>query len=349
MKGTPGVQAMGPGNTLSPADVRTQPSSNTSYCEIRDDFLAVTLPVVYSLIFIISLLSNLLALWVFWRHTQKTTSITVYMRNLALSDLLLALCLPFRVAYQSQSGPLMLCTAVGAFFYLNMYVSIMFLSLISLDRYLKLIWPLKQFKIHTLPCSTVAARVVWLLCSVFTLPFFFETRREGPCNHKCFHFKSKSLLGAVLNMVAVVTFFIHLLLFLYFYGKISSRFHKVSSGEAQQQIKRMSHRAVRKIFVVLAIFIVCFVPYHVIRVPYILAQAGVITSMQWKQVLHLVNELVLCISALNSCLDPVIFFFLSSSFRRAVLCTLQGKLKRALLRNQGAQIHSKSVTEAGLD
>ncbi|XP_005301375.3 probable G-protein coupled receptor 34 [Chrysemys picta bellii] len=340
---------MGSWSTLFPATEFTQPQTNSSVCEIQDGFLAVTLPVLYSLIFIISLLSNMLALWVFWRHTQRKTSITVYMRNLALSDLLLSLCLPFRVAYQNQSGPLILCTVVGAFFYLNMYVSIMFLSLISLDRYLKIIRPLQQFKIHTLPCSTVAARVVWLTYAIFTLPFFFETREKRPCANKCFHFRSKRPLGAALNMIAVATFFIHLLLFLYFYGKISAKLHEVSSGKVQQQSRRTSSRAITKTFVVLVIFTVCFVPYHFVRVPYILAQLDVISSTQWKQALHLTNELVLCISALNSCLDPVIFFFLSSSFRKAVLCAIQGKLKRALLRNQGALNHSKSITEPGLD
>ncbi|XP_067405892.1 probable G-protein coupled receptor 34 [Emydura macquarii macquarii] len=318
---------MGYVSTPLPASVHTPTQSNASLCDIRDDFLAVTLPVMYSLIFIISLVSNVLALWVFWRHMRRTTSITVYMRNLALSDLLLSLCLPFRVAYQNQSGPLMLCTVVGAFFYLNMYISIMFLSLISLDRYLKLIWPLQQFKIHTLPCSTVAARAVWLVYAIFMLPFLFENRKEGSCNEKCFHFRNKSTLGAALNMVVVAIFFVHLLLFLYFYGKISARLRKVSSGKAQQQSKQPSRKAITKTFVVLVIFSVCFVPYHCVRVPYILAQVGIISSIGWKQVLHFANELVLCISALNSCLDPVIFFFLSSRFRRAVLCTIRGKLK----------------------
>ncbi|XP_027674414.2 probable G-protein coupled receptor 34 [Chelonia mydas] len=340
---------MGSWSTPFPATEFTQSQTNSSICEIQDGFLAVTLPVMYSLIFIISLLSNMLALWVFWLHMQRKTSITVYMRNLALSNLLLSLCLPFRVAYQNQSSPLILCTVVGAFFYLNMYVSIMFLSLISLDRYLKIIRPLQQSKIHTLPCSTVAARVVWLAYAIFTLSFFFKTREKGPYADNCFHCRSKRPLGAALNMVAVATFFIHLPLFLYFYGKISAKLHNVSSGKAQQQSRRTSSRSITKTFVVLVIFTVCFAPYHFVRMPYILAQRDVISSTQWKQALHLTNKLVLCILAPNSCLDPVIFFFLSSSFRKAVLCTIQGKLKRALLRNQGALNHSKSITEPGQD
>ncbi|XP_052669770.1 probable G-protein coupled receptor 34 [Harpia harpyja] len=332
-------------STPFPASQLTEHRLSNSCYQIQDEFLSVTLPVMYSLIFIIGLLSNALALWVFSCGVQRRTSITVYMKNLALSDLLLSLCLPFRITFQSKSEPLIFCNIIGAFFYLNMYVSITFLSLISLNRYLKIIWPLQKFRIHTISCSTMASGVVWLVHTAFMLPFFFETRGKGPCDHKCFHFRSKSTTAAAFNMVAVATFFILLLLFLYFYSKIFAKLHRVSSVKAQQLNKRTSMRAIAKTFVVLIIFIVCFTPYHIVRIPYILAQVGAISTLPWKQGLHLANELVLCISALNSCLDPVIFFFLSSSFRRAVLCTIRGRLKRALLRNQGGLSHSRSVTE----
>ncbi|KAM8800021.1 putative G-protein coupled receptor 34 [Eudromia elegans] len=337
---------MDPLSTPFPASEVTEYRQSNSCCQIRDGFLSATLPVAYSLILVTGLLSNSLALWVFSCGVRRRTSITVYMRNLALSDLLLSLCLPFRIAFQDRSEPRAFCNVVGAFFYLNMYVSITFLSLISLDRYLKIIWPLRKFRIHTVSCSSVASGLVWLVHSAFMLPFFFETQGKGPCDHKCFHFRSKSPLAAAFNMGAVAAFFILLLLFLYFYSKIFAKLRRVSLVNTQQLNKRTRMKAITRTFVVLLIFIVCFTPYHVVRVPYILAQVGVISGLPWQQGLHLANELVLCVSALNSCLDPVIFFFLSSSFRRAVLCTVQGKLMRALLRGQGGLSYRGSVTEA---
>lgn len=321
-------------------------SSNNSGCNIQDDFLAVTLPVMYSIISILGFFFNMLALWVFHFGTQKTNSITVYMKNLALSDLLLALCLPFRAAYQNQSGPASLCQVVGIIFYLTMYVSIGLLSMISLDRYLKIIRPLQQYRIHTVTHSTTASGLVWLLCSVMMLPFYFGVGQEGPCAPRCFHFKHRSVPGAVLNLVAVVTFFVLLGFFLYSYGKISLKLRQVALRKTQQQSKKTSARAISKTFVVLAIFIICFTPYHVVRVPYILAQVKIISDPGSVQALHLSNELVLCISAFNCCFDPVIFFFLSSSFKRAMLAALRGKLKAAFQKNEGVLIARKSITDS---
>ncbi|XP_077164590.1 putative G-protein coupled receptor 34 [Paroedura picta] len=321
-------------------------SSNNSGCIIQDDLLAVTLPMMYSIISILGFFFNMLALWVFHFGTQKSNSITVYMKNLALSDLLLALCLPFRAAYQNQSGPAVLCQVVGSIFYLTMYVSIGLLSLISLDRYLKILRPLQQFRIHTVTCSTAASGLVWLVCGTMMLPFFFNVSEEGPCAHRCFHFKHRRVLGAVLNFIAVAAFFVLLVFFLYSYGKISLKLHRVALRGTQQQSKKTSARAISKTFVVLAIFIICFIPYHVVRVPYILAQIQIISDARSIQALHLANELVLCISALNCCFDPVIFFFLSSSFKRAVLAALHGKLKAAFQKNEGVFRGKRSTTDS---
>uniref|UniRef100_A0A8C6XPC4 G-protein coupled receptors family 1 profile domain-containing protein n=1 Tax=Naja naja TaxID=35670 RepID=A0A8C6XPC4_NAJNA len=251
--------------------------SNPS-CRIQDGFLMETLPAMYSIIAVIGFVSNLLALWVFTFGTLKTNSITVYMKHLAIADLLLSLCLPFRVAYQKHSGPPALCKMVGMIF----YITILAMSM-----------------------------VVWAICFITMLCFLLDTNKSGPCDQKCFHFKYRSTSGGILNMLAVTFFFFLLFFFLYSYGKISLRLRAVSLKKTQQHSKRMSTRIVIKTFVVLVVFIVCFVPYHVVRIPYILAQMMII-SEQNIQVLHLANELVLCISTLNCCFDPVIFFFLSS-------------------------------------
>ncbi|MEE6496371.1 hypothetical protein FKM82_002328 [Ascaphus truei] len=234
---------------------------------IHDGLLSWILPVMYSFICGISLLSNTMALLVFWSNCQKCTSMIIYMRNLAVADLLLSLCLPLRVAYQNNDGPLILCKIIGAFFYLNMYASIMFLSLISLDRYLKIIKPLQTFKIHSTSWSTKATRIVWIINLICIAPFLFEGRGSEPCNQKCFHFRKRGSVGAAINLTAVIAFFILLLLFVFFYAKISAKLYKASLGRAQPQMKRNSNRAITKSFIVLVIFIVCFVPYHIVRNP----------------------------------------------------------------------------------
>ncbi|XP_005994815.1 probable G-protein coupled receptor 34 [Latimeria chalumnae] len=320
-------------------------SSNKENCHIEDGFLSVFLPVMYSIICITGLFSNTLALWVFFYSQQRKTSISVYMRNLAIADLLLVLCLPFRVLYQNNEGPLLLCKIVGAFFYLNMYASILFLSFISLDRYLKITKPLQQFKIHSVPWSSAATGAVWLSTFFCMLPFCFEKRNETPCDKKCFHFRKKGLTGGIINLTAVTMFYILSLLFLFFYSKIAVKLYKVFRNNAHQQIKKKNPKAILKTFVVLAVFILCFVPYHIVRVPYVFSQMGIIKGTKSQQYLHIMNELVLCLSAFNSCLDPMIYFFLSNTFRRTVVYAIKGKFQKIFPKNNLTMNSNRSVTE----
>ncbi|XP_066438001.1 probable G-protein coupled receptor 34 [Eleutherodactylus coqui] len=331
--------------TSGPLSLHLNVSSSPTFngCDIQDGLLTWLLPVVFSLVCGLNLLSNIPALFVFWRNCQKSTSMTIYMRNLAIADLLLALCLPFRIAYQNSNGPLLLCHIIGAFFYLNMYASIMFLSLISMDRYLKIIRPLQQYKIHRVQWSSRATYIVWLINVVCIFPLLLENKENEPCSQKCFHFKKKGTVSAVINLTAVMVFFVLLSLFVYSYAKISVKLHRASLMKNQPQTKRKSNRAMKMSFVVLLIFIVCFVPYHLVRVPYILAQINIISKLPWKQTLHIANELVLCLSTLNSCLDPVIYFFLSDSFKRVVIATFQGKLK--VIMNKQVSNCNRSVSE----
>lgn len=104
--------------------------------------LQIPLAVLYSIIFVLGLVGNLVALWVFFCVHSKKNSVRVFLINAAFADLLLVICLPFRILYHSQGNIWNLsptfCKIVGNLFYMNMYISITLLGLISVDRYLKI-------------------------------------------------------------------------------------------------------------------------------------------------------------------------------------------------------------------
>ncbi|KAI1903596.1 hypothetical protein AGOR_G00028830 [Albula goreensis] len=314
-------------------------------CEIEDGVLSLVLPTCYSIIFILGLLSNTLAVGVFLLRRRSNSSIAVYMRHMAVADLLLVLCLPLRIYYHNREGPFQLCKMVGIFFYINMYASIMFLSLISFDRYLKIVKPILVLKVQKAAWRHRTAYAVWALMICGMVPFFLGNKNYHPCDKVCFHWHKKSLFGGVINLLTVVLFYIICLLFLCFYGKITVKLRSMTLGNGDEQAKNRKSRIVVKTFVVPVIFTVCFMPYHIVRVPYVLSQMGVIVDQTTTQTLHLLNELALCLSALNSCLDPVIYFFLSCTFRKTIICAIQGKFKKMYAMNQRRTSVVKSVTE----
>ncbi|XP_067113771.1 G protein-coupled receptor 34 like [Osmerus mordax] len=287
-----------------------------------------------------------MAILVFFLRKQSVSSMAVYLRHLGIADFLLVLCLPMRVHYHNTEGPFLLCKMVGVFFYLNMYASILFLSLISLDRYLKILKPLWVRRMQTEAWSRRASRGVWAGLVLVMSLFFLSNSSERPCDRICFHFHHKGLVGGVVNLTAVALFVGAFLFFVCFYGQIAVKLRAMSLGCQDARARRKKSRVILKTLVVPFIFTLCFLPYHVVRVPYVLAQMGVIGEVRSKQTLHMLNELTLLLSALNSCLDPVLYYLLSSTYRRATLCALQGKFKNlyALSSNSNSVIHSVNET-----
>lgn len=319
--------------------------SSNDTCEIQDGVLSLFLPISYSIICCFGLLSNTISVFVFFVRRQADSSMAVYMHHLTLADSLLVLCLPVRIYFHYKQGPFFLCKVVGVFFYINMYASISFLSLISLDRYLKIVKPVWVFRVQKVLWNRIASYIIWALLFLGTALFFVSNKQNHPCDKICFHFHEKGLLAGSLNLTVVVFFGCLFLVFIIFYVKIALKLRTVEMGKGDPNAQNRKKQLVLKTFLVPAIFTLCFLPYHLVRVPYVLAQMDVIKDLESKQLLHTWNEITLLLSALNSCLDPVIYYFLSSMYRKTILCAVQGKFKTMYDLNRRRISINRSITE----
>lgn len=123
---------------------------------------------------------------------------------------------------------------------------------------------------------------------------------------------------AYINIFVVVVFWLVFVSLMVSYGKIALKLLRTSQEKPDLPNASRFTRTARKSFFILFVFTVCFVPYHMVRVFYIKTQITD-TSCPWRRVADKANEVALLFSALNSCLDPVMYFLLSSSVRKEVL------------------------------
>ncbi|KAM9851138.1 putative G-protein coupled receptor 34 [Aulostomus maculatus] len=285
--------------------------------------LQIPLAVLYSIIFILGLLGNLVALWVFFCVHSKKNSVRVFLINVAFADLLLMVCLPFRILYHSQGnswnlGPT-LCKAVGILFYMNMYISITLLGLISVDRYVKIQRGAgMQHRLQSMKWSTAICAAIWIIAFALTLIFLMSKNHAQV--DRCFHYKElhNAKWKAYINICLLVVFWFVFVSLVVSYGKIALKLLKTSQQKPDLPNASRYTRTARKSFFILFLFTVCFVPYHLVRVFYIKTQITD-TSCFWRDMADKANEVTLLLSALNACLDPIMFFLLSSSVRKEVL------------------------------
>lgn len=313
--------------------------------------LQSSLAVLYAIIFVPGLIGNLVALWVFLFVHSKKNSVRVFLINIALADLLLMVCLPFRVLYHSQGNrwrlsPI-LCNVVGNLFYMNMYISITFLGMISIDRYLKIHRGMEMdSRLSTKWSSTICA-LTWIGALGMTLPVVMSKNHAQ--SDKCFHYKQliDAKWKAYINIALMVVFWLVFIALMASYMKIGLKLRRRSINNPDFPHASHFKSTAQKSFFILFLFTVCFVPYHLVRIFYIKTQITD-TSCFWRGVADNANEIALVLSAFNSCLDPVMYFLLSSAVRKEVLC-LVGRvfcLKEVIVNRGGS---STIDMERGLD
>lgn len=311
------------------AEIQKQDHLRTRCANIslNDGSLRIPLAVFYSLFFLLGLVGNLIALWVFLRVHSKKNSVRIFLINLALADLVLMICLPFRVVYHANhdywSLHPVLCKVVGNVFYMNMYVSIILLGLISIDRYVKLQRVSSRQRFLSNKQSIFTCCLVWVIATVCIMPMIVLGKDHTPSN-LCFNYKHlhNAKWKAYINLTIVVVFWVVYGILVASYGKVAMGLLHVSKEKPDFPNAAMYRRTARKSFFVLFLFTLCFVPYHLLRLFYIYSQIADV-SCWWVQLVDKMNESSLLLSAFNSCLDPVMYFVLCSSVRRTILQTLQ--------------------------
>lgn len=115
-----------------------------------------------------------------------------------------------------------------------------------------------------------------------------------------------TVLEFLLPLLAVVGFTLRLACFL-----------STSHGLMPQQSRARRARAVRLLATVLVVFTICFTPFH-IRQLLVYLRFKVRGEKPGEGVGHvLAYHVTVTLSSLNSCLDPVVYCFVTDSFKRA--------------------------------
>ncbi|NXE95260.1 PAR4 protein, partial [Menura novaehollandiae] len=283
------------------------------------------IPCLYSLVFLLGLPSNGLALWVLATRAERLTS-TIFLMNLAAADLLLISVLPFKIFYYflGNHWPFGegLCRLTTAFFYGNMYCSVLLLTCISVDRYLAVVHPFfsRSFRTPTFAAGTCAA--VWLCASILTLPLALQ-RQSYP------------LLGAGLTLCHDVLprhqedgYY-----FYYFVVLIAGAFLLplllllLSSGAVLRALlrsgKRYSHAAKLTALVVITLVAFC-APSNVLLLLHYSSSCSRLHGQ-----LYVGYMVSLAVSTCNSCADPFIYYYVSEDFREKVRRRFFGSSKQS--------------------
>ncbi|XP_010790131.1 lysophosphatidic acid receptor 5b [Notothenia coriiceps] len=268
------------------AENGTEPDlSNTAYAAVFGSVTALGFPL------------NAVSLWILLRcHSHKSPS-TIFMIHLAISDLLLAFSLPLRVYfYATGSWPFgfMTCIWITMLFRNNIRSSSIFITFISVDRLLAVVYPLRSRHLRTSSNAWKAVVLVWVLVFGLNIPESLEFSRFYSNTSRCFEFEHRRRSGMsyvqpvlVLTMLAV---------------------NVVSTVLVSRTLRRHlndSARVFNKVNVML-IFAMNLIMFSVFFLP-------VSLFILFEKLGPALTPLV-CLASVNCCLDPLLYYFSFDGF-----------------------------------
>lgn len=301
---------------------------NNSSCIRSDDFKYPLYSAVFSLVFVIGLLFNTAAVYIFACTLKLRNETTTYMMNLVVSDSLFVLSLPFRIVYFVKREWIfseVFCKISVALFYTNMYGSILFLTCISVDRFLAIVYPFRSQTIRTKRNAKLACLAVWtiIISGGIAVAVQLDTTSDKNKNASrlyCFENYSKSQwrsdLSKVVMFIETVGFLIPLLLNAFCSAMV------LRTLKDPQTISRGGNlnkaKILRMIVVHIVIFCFCFIPYNVNLIFYAMVRSKLIKGCNAEFVVRSIYPVALCIAVTNCCFDPVIYYFTSDAIQSSI-------------------------------
>lgn len=330
----------------------TTPSSENNSCLKSDDFKYPLYSAVFSIVFVVGLITNVVAIYIFTCSLKLKNETTTYMMNLVVSDLLFVFTLPLRVFYFiNRNWPFgsMLCKVSASLFHTNMYGSMLFLTCISVDRFLAIVYPIRSRTLRTKRNAKIVCAAVWVLVLSGSLPTGFKlestTHENGTNATFCFeNFSSKqwkSHLSKVVIFIETVGFFIPLLLNV---GCSVMVLQTLRSPQINRGGKFNKKKILRMIIVHLSIFCFCFIPYNVNLVFYALVRTNTLRGCFVESVVRTIFPIALCIAVSNCCFDPIVYYFTSETIQNSIKRKSQASSKydgfsEALQSETGSNLH----------
>ncbi|KAG7520332.1 P2Y purinoceptor 1-like [Solea senegalensis] len=257
------------------------------------------------------------------RKWKKLGNINVFVFNLGLANILYLPTLPFLVNYYFRRSEWIFgatfCKITRFCFNLNLYGTIEFLTCISVYRYLAIVHPLKVLGRITVKHSVAVSVLVWLLVGVQSLPdMFYSKTKKG--QNKCYHTTSTYYVEDYLKYSlgwTLTGFCIPFLITLGCYGHVIVVVFRKNTTD-----KILKQRILRFLFILIVLFSVCYIPYHVLK--NLTLTSRVLQKQRichgWSNGVHIAHQISRGLVCLNSALNPLVYLHVSEDipdqFRR---------------------------------
>ncbi|XP_007889005.1 2-oxoglutarate receptor 1 [Callorhinchus milii] len=325
-------------NSMNGSNVTNEP--NDPCFNLDEKLMKYYLPVMYSFIFFIGLIGNIIAITVYIFKIRPWKSNTVINCNLILTDLLYVSSLPFIIYSYINSNSWKLgefmCKFTRLIFYLNLYGSIMFLMCLSIFRFLVIIYPLRAYEVQKKPWAFLACCLVWLITIAEVLPMITFITLESKSNtFTCLDFGSSPNPEQLLVYSWILTVLGYLIPLLIIFICSLKIVYTLKKGPYVNLASKL--RARRLIIVILIVFTICFLPLHLFRLLRLYFRLPNVTETCLTHTVNAIYIITRPIAALHTFCNLALYI-IDDNFKQALISLFTCK-SQSETRNSREHLH----------
>ncbi|XP_077363377.1 formyl peptide receptor 2-like [Festucalex cinctus] len=281
---------------------------------------------------------NSIVIWVAG-FKLKATVLNVWLVNLAVADIIFCFTRIFslvkKLFLDHWPFGLFICKFNGFFKYANMFCSVFMLAVISLDRATCVWFPVFTRRRRTVCNARVVAVCVWAAAVVFSTPYFFyrqvflDAKNLSKCTVE--EVKDADARTALYFIRFLCGFLLPFLVILgcYILAGVGIRRTRLASKS----------RPLRVLALLVGAFFLCWAPYHGLLMLRMVDSKNSVVKM-WLPAAK-------GVAYFNSCVNPLLYFFVGLKLRGRSKKSLAGLYKSALADDVDAQTGQSNDDSSG--
>ncbi|XP_026573524.1 CX3C chemokine receptor 1 isoform X1 [Pseudonaja textilis] len=271
----------------------------------------IFLPVLYGLVFTIGMVGNFLVVLTILKARRQKSITDIFFLNLAISDLLFVISLPFWASYIIRDWRLgnFTCKMVSSFYSVGYFSGMFFITIISIDRYLAIVRATCIMKSRTVTYGHLISISIWALAVFFASPhFIFMQESDRKCTSS--YPEHLHIIWPVFSYLEmnVIGFLLPMCIMSYCYLQIIR-----TLLSCKNQCKQ---KAMKVISLVVIVFFLFWTPYHLSLFLQVLRYFEVFKDCSSLRSLDYTVQVTETVAFSHCCLNPIIYVFAGEKFRK---------------------------------
>ena len=312
-------------NGLTDGMIDTDPGEYDALKEVQYASLVI---VLYIIVILVGAIGNTMVVITVVKTRKMWDATNIFIANLAISDVFVCVFdLPLSAYYQITDKWIFgeaLCHVILPALAVVVYDSTLTLTLISIDRYLLIIFPLK--KKFTVRMAMVFVAIIAVVSLAVASPIALYSKyviHDDPelnihrlyCIEQWPHPKYRMIYTIV---TLLCQYFIPLLAIGILYYLIFRRVRQRSQKISKNRSRKPRTRTTKMLVAVVAVFAITWTPFHLLS---LVAELNYdLVKGRWYK---LSDALLRVLAMSSSCINPILYAWLNDNYRKAFLSMIK--------------------------